>query len=114
MEQYIPKSVLVAEVEKRRKEAELNCGGYKSYNEHRCDDCTVDFYNEFLEIIDTIEAKDMDFGCAVERYIEQIDKQSEKQSTDNLTQQEAMDIAVAKCFNEQEAVDKVEPKFHES
>ena len=40
-----------------------------------------------------------------------LEKQSEKKSTDNLTQQEVMDIAVAKCFNEQETVDKVEPKF---
>ena len=31
--------------------------------------------------------------------------------TDNLTQQEAMDIAVAKCFNEQKTADKIEPKF---
>ena len=59
MEQYISKTALVAEIEKRRKEAESNCGGYKSYNEHRCDACTVDFYNEFIEIINTLEAKEV-------------------------------------------------------
>lgn len=58
MKQYINKDALVAEIEKRRKEAELNCGGYKSYDEHRCDDCTVDFYNEFLEIVNTLEVEE--------------------------------------------------------
>lgn len=58
MAQLIDKSALVAEIERRRKEVELNCGGYKSYDEHRCDDCTVEFYNEFLEIINTLEVKD--------------------------------------------------------
>lgn len=38
-------------------------------------------------------------------------KQGEQKSIDNLTQQEAMDIAVAKCFDEQKPADKVEPKF---
>jgi len=60
MTQYIKKSALVAELEKRRKEAESNCGGYKSYDEHRCDDCTVEKYNEFLEIINTLEVKEVD------------------------------------------------------
>lgn len=58
MDQYISKSALAEEIKKRKKEAELNCGGYKSYDEHRCDDCTVGFYEEFLEILDTIEVKD--------------------------------------------------------
>lgn len=41
------------------------------------------------------------------------EKQCDKKSIDDLTQQEAMDIAVAKCFEqgEQKPVDKVEPKF---
>jgi len=38
-------------------------------------------------------------------------EKGDQKSTDNLTQQEAMDIAVAKCFNEQESADKIEPKF---
>lgn len=42
-----------------------------------------------------------------------LEKQAEQKSIDNLTQQEAMDIAVAKCFEqgEQKPADKVEPKF---
>lgn len=56
----IDKSALVAEIERRRKEAESNCGGYKSYDEHRCDACIVGFYEEFLEIINTIEVKESD------------------------------------------------------
>lgn len=55
----IDKDKIVAEIEKRRKEAELNCGGYKSYDEHRCNACTVDFYEEFLEILDTTETKEV-------------------------------------------------------
>lgn len=55
MDQYISKSALAEEIKRRKKEAELNCGGYKSYDEHRCDGCTVRFYEEFLEILDTIE-----------------------------------------------------------
>ena len=58
MAKYIDKSALVAEIEKRKKEAESNCGGYKSYDEHRCNACIVDFYEEFLEIINTLEVKD--------------------------------------------------------
>ena len=46
-----------------------------------------------------------------EKYIAWLEKQSKKKSIDDLTQQEAMDIAVAKCFNEQKHIDKVEPKF---
>ena len=40
-------------------------------------------------------------------------RQGEQKSIDDLTQQEAMDIAVAKCFvqGEQQPTDKVEPKF---
>jgi hypothetical protein len=59
MTQYIDKAALVAEIEKRKKEAESNCGGYKSYDEHRCDSCIVGFYEEFLEILDTLEVKEV-------------------------------------------------------
>ena len=38
-----------------------------------------------------------------------LEKQGEQ--IDNLTPQEAIDIAVAKCFDEQKPTDKVEPKF---
>ena len=65
----IDKDKLVAEIERRRKEAESNCGGYKSYDEHRCDDCTVDFYNEFLEIIDTLETKEVDLDKSARNYL---------------------------------------------
>ena len=43
----------------------------------------------------------------------ELEKQGEKKCIDDLTQQEAMDIAVAKCFEQggQKPVDKVEPKF---
>ena len=44
-----------------------------------------------------------------------LEKQGKQKSIDDLTQQEVMDIAVAKCFEQsgQKPVDKVEPKFHE-
>lgn len=44
----------------------------------------------------------------------ELEKQGEKKCIDDLTQQEAMDIAVAKCFEQggQKPVDKVEPKFN--
>ena len=60
MEHLIDKSALVAEIEKRKKEAESNCGGYKSYDEHRCNACIVGFYEEFLEIINTLDVKEVD------------------------------------------------------
>ena len=56
----IDKDALVAEIEERKKEAESNCGGYKSYDEHCCNACIVDFYEELLEIINTIEVKEVD------------------------------------------------------
>ena len=42
-----------------------------------------------------------------------LEKQDKKKSIDDLTQQEAMDIAVAKCheWDEQKPADEVEPKF---
>lgn len=42
-----------------------------------------------------------------------LEKQGEQKSIDDLTQQDAMDIAVAKCFEqgEQKSADNVEPKF---
>lgn len=71
MKQYIDKSALVAEIEKRKKEAESNCGGYKSYDEHRCDFCTVGFYEEFLEILDTLEVKEVDSGKEIKDILNQ-------------------------------------------
>lgn len=59
MTQYLPKAAAVAEIKKRKKEAESNCGGYKSYDEHHCDACIVGFYEEFLEILDAIEVKEI-------------------------------------------------------
>ena len=69
MAQYIDKFALVAEIERRIKEAESNCGGYKSYDEHRCDGCTVEFYNEFLEIINTLETKEVNIEKEVEDWV---------------------------------------------
>ena len=60
MPKYIDKDALAAEIKKRLKEAESHCGGYKSYDEHCCDNCTVEFYEEFLEILDTLEVKEVD------------------------------------------------------
>lgn len=40
-----------------------------------------------------------------------LEKQCEQKSIDNLTPLEAMNIAIAKCFDEQKPDDKVEPKF---
>ena len=65
MAQYIDKDALVAEIEKRKKEAESNCGGYKSYDEHRCNACIVGFYEEFLEILDTLEVKEVDLSLNI-------------------------------------------------
>lgn len=59
MTQYIPKDAVIAEIKKRKKEAESNCGGYKSYDEHHCNACIVGFYEEFLEILDTLEVKEI-------------------------------------------------------
>jgi hypothetical protein len=60
MTQYISKDDAAAEIKKRKKEAESNCGGYKSYNEHHCNACIVGFYEEFLEILNTLEVKEVD------------------------------------------------------
>ena len=65
----IDKDVLVAEIEKRKKEAESNCGGYKSYGEHRCNSCVVGFYEEFLEILNTLEVKEVDLENRIDTYI---------------------------------------------
>ena len=69
MVHLIDKAALVAEIKKRIKEAESNCGGYKSYDEHRCDACIVGFYEEFLEILDTIEVKEVDLDEKIKDYI---------------------------------------------
>ena len=60
MEQYIPKSALVAEVERRKQDAMNNCGGFKSMREHECDSCIVEQYEEMKNIIDTLEVKEVD------------------------------------------------------
>jgi hypothetical protein len=60
MTQYISKDDAAAEIKKRKKEAESNCGVYKSYNEHHCNACIVGFYEEFLEILNTLEVKEVD------------------------------------------------------
>ena len=57
--ELIDKDALIAEIKRRKTEAESNCGGYKSYDEHRCDACIVGFYEEFLEILNTIEVKNV-------------------------------------------------------
>ena len=59
MTQYISKDDAAAEIKKRKKEAESNCGGYKSYDEHHCNACIVGFYEEFLEILNTLEVKEI-------------------------------------------------------
>lgn len=52
------------------------------------------------------------FGASVEDILAWLEKQAEQKSIDNLTPQEAMDIAVAKCFEQGEQKPaKVEPKF---
>lgn len=49
----------------------------------------------------------------IQSWIAWLEAQGEQKSIDDLTQQEAMDIAVGKCFEqcEQKPVDKAEPKF---
>ena len=58
---YIPLDAVLAEIKKRKREAENNCGGHKSCREHECDRCQVDKYEDFEEIIRTIEAKEVDY-----------------------------------------------------
>ena len=54
-------------------------------------------------------------GVSKEKVVAWLEKQGEQKSIDNLTPQEAMDIAVEKCFEqgEQKPADKVVPIFHE-
>jgi len=59
MAQYIDKSALVAEIEKRKKDAINNCGGFKSMREHECDSCIVGQYEEMEEILNTLEVKEV-------------------------------------------------------
>jgi len=47
----------------------------------------------------------------VDKWIAWLEKQGEQKLIDSLTQQESMDIAVVKCFDEQKPVDKIKPKF---
>lgn len=66
----IDKDKVVAEIKKRKAEAESNCGGYKSYEKHIYNDCIVDFYEEFLEMLDTFETKE----CDLEKELEKLDR----------------------------------------
>lgn len=86
------------------------------------DDNIITRDDEILQAISiglTDAEKDLgwsDFGgLPIEEIHAWLEKQGEQKSIDDLTQQEAMDIAVAKCFEqgEQKPSDKVEPKFHE-
>jgi len=64
----IDKDKVAAELKKRKAEAESNCGSYKSYEKHIYrNDCIVDFYEEFLEILDSLETKDVDLEKELER-----------------------------------------------
>lgn len=60
MTQYIDKAIVMAEIEKRKEEAENECGGFKSCREHECDKCRVENYEEMKEILNTIEVKEVD------------------------------------------------------
>lgn len=68
------------------------------------------------EIIDFLELPHPQFVGKRdhEKWIAWLEKQGKQKSIDNLTPQEAMDIAVEKCFNEQKPVDNAEPKLNES
>ena len=57
---YIPLDALVAEIKRRKREAENNCGGHKSCREHECDRCQVDKYEEYEEILKSLEVKEVD------------------------------------------------------
>jgi len=46
-----------------------------------------------------------EYGIQTDEIIKYLEKQGEQKSTDNLTPQEAMDVAVAKCFDEQKSAD---------
>ena len=64
-------------------------------------------------ILDGYILDDDEDGLIAETIRYKNEKQDEKKSIDDLTPQEAMDIAVAKCFEQgkQKSADKVEPKF---
>ena len=73
MAQYIDKSALVAEIERRIKELQDLFKLFKELDSfqktaiHLCiDECKV-----VLNILDTLEVKDVDLNAAVERYVEQ-------------------------------------------
>lgn len=59
MEQYIRKSDIIAEIERRKQDAINNCGGLKSMREHECDSCIVWQYEEMEDIINTLEVKEV-------------------------------------------------------
>lgn len=69
MPQYIDKSTLVEEIERRKQDAINNCGGFKSMREHECDSCIVGQYEEMEEILNTFEVKEVKFEKEVEKYL---------------------------------------------
>lgn len=63
MEQYILKSALVAEIERRIKDWRYGSSTEAKFKREECDD--------ILSFIDTLEVKDVDLNDAVERYVDQ-------------------------------------------
>ena len=68
MAQYIDKAAVVAEIEKRK--TEINVGGFKSWQEHQCDNCTLSMYDEMKEILNTLEVKEVDLESEVKEYVD--------------------------------------------
>ena len=68
---------------------------------------------QVLEYARSLDAYNQYGKADIDKNIDWLEKQGDKKFFDDLTQQEAMDIAVAKCFeqDEQNPTDKVEPKF---
>ena len=72
MAKYINKTDLEAEIERRRQNAINNCGGFKSMREHECDSCIVGQYEEMIDIINALEAKEIDLELENENNIPKI------------------------------------------
>lgn len=66
---------------------------------------------EILVLKDQIESLHAAIKAIKETHRIELEKQGEQKSIDNLTPLEAMNIAIAKCFDEQKPADNVEPKF---
>jgi hypothetical protein len=71
MKQYIDKSTLVAEIERRKQDAINNCGGFKSVREHECDSCIVGQYEEMEEILNTLEVKEVNLEKEYKDFVEE-------------------------------------------